>query len=139
MRKGWLVAMIVLAGCGHGAARGTGLAPTTTTTRALPATTTTSTTAPIPVLGAASPADAASHLIGAWKAGDRAGALTEADAGAVAALFAQPYPAGGPQARNCDENPSSSNCFFRIGDNGLNIHAVRTPVGWRVDAAQFVQ
>lgn len=91
------------------------------------------------VLGAPSPIDAANHLLAAWRKSDRASARTEADEAAVSALFAQSYPASGPQARGCDENPTASNCFFRIGDGGLNLHAIHTPVGWRVDTAQFVQ
>ncbi|HEX9530532.1 MAG TPA: hypothetical protein VF954_05300 [Acidimicrobiales bacterium] len=113
--------------------------PTTTTmaTTAAPAPTTSSVAAV--VAGGSSPEDAAGHLLAAWKAGDRAAALTEADRTAVDSLFARPYPSAGFQARGCDQNPNASNCFYRIGDNGLNLHTVHAPVGWRVDAAQLVQ
>jgi hypothetical protein len=110
----------------------------------LPVATTTSTTPPTTVFnpGAPQPSQdlAGSHLIAAWKAGDRAAALTDATPAAVDAVFAQAYPAGGLQARGCATPVAGpANCIYRVLANGtaLSLSAENGPGGWFVAAARF--
>jgi hypothetical protein len=127
-----------LGGCNGG---GGSAAPTTVPT-AVAATTTTSTVPPTTVFAPSAPQAskdaAASHLVASWQAGDRASALTAAAPDAVAALFAQPYPAGGLQARGCSNAVAGpSSCIYRILANGnlVDISVLSGPGGWFASAA----
>lgn len=82
-----------------------------------------------------SPGDAAAALIQNWAAGDRAGAAGEATPGAVATLFAIPYPAGYLQPRGCTAgsvNPGT--CTYRNTETeGIyEIGVAHGPAGWYV-------
>ncbi len=112
----------------------TAVAPTTTTS-ALPPTTVYQPSAPQP-----SQDDAGTHLVDAWMAADRAAALTDATPDAVTALFAQPYPSGGIQARGCSSAVAGpSSCVYRIYDNGnlVDLSAMMVTGGWMISAARF--
>jgi hypothetical protein len=134
---------VVLSGC-HGtssaappapAPRETTVAASTTTTSTLPPTTVYQPSAPQP-----SQDDAGTHLVDAWMAGDRAAALTDATPAAVAALFAQPFPSGGIQARGCSSAVAGpSSCVYRIYDNGnlVDLSAMMVTGGWMISAARF--
>jgi hypothetical protein len=83
---------------------------------------------------------AGGYLVAAWKAGDRAAALADATPAAVDAVFAQPYPAGGVQARGCSSAVAGpSFCVYRILANGslLSLSAMAVPGGWIISAAQL--
>lgn len=107
----------------------------TTTTSTLPPTTLYQPSAPQP-----SQDDAGTHLVDAWMAGDRAAALTDATPAAVAALFAQPFPSGGIQARGCSNAVAGpSSCVYRIYDSGnlVDLSAMMVTGGWMISAARF--
>jgi len=127
---------------------------TTTTTAATTTTATTTTTAATrrsvaPSSSTTSPAawrppapeptasQAAYELVGAWADNDPKAALADASPAAVAALFANPYPPGGPQYRGCSAPPGNapSNCVFRSGNDLLSLTTVAFPDGWGVTAA----
>ena len=80
---------------------------------------------------------AAYALVDAWADHSRKTALEDASPGAVAALFANPYPAGGPQYRGCSTPPGNvpSGCVFRSGNDLLSLTTVSFPDGWGVTAA----
>jgi hypothetical protein len=80
---------------------------------------------------------AAYELVGAWADNDRKAALADASPAAVAALFANPYPPGGPQYRGCSTPPGNaqSSCVFRSGNDLLSLTTVAFPDGWGVTAA----
>jgi hypothetical protein len=80
---------------------------------------------------------AAYELVGAWADNDRKAALGDASPAAVAALFADPYPPGGPQYRGCSTPPGNvpSNCVFRSGNDLLSLTTVAFPDGWGVTGA----
>jgi hypothetical protein len=108
---------------------------TTATTSTLPATTVYQPSAPQP-----SQDKAGAHLVAAWRAGDQAAALTDATPAAVSAVFAQPFPAGGVQARGCSTPVAGpASCIYRILADGsaLQLSAVTVAGGWVVTAAQF--
>jgi hypothetical protein len=123
-----VLAVGALAGLTAGACEGAKAAAPATlppTTRT-PATTTTvpatsppapaapSTTVYVASAPQTSPDAAAGRLVAAWAAGDRAGAAGVATPGAVAALFAVPYPAGYIQARGCtDPSVNPGTCTYR--------------------------
>jgi hypothetical protein len=107
-------------------------------------TTTTSTVPPTTVYRASAPQpsqdQAGAHLVAAWKAGDRAAALTDATPAAVEVVFAQPFPAGGVQARGCASAVAGpSSCIYRILATGglLDLSAVSASGGWLVSDARF--
>jgi hypothetical protein len=81
-----------------------------------------------------SPDDAAYRLISAWSVGNRAEAAAVAAPGAVAALFALPYPGDSLQARGCSEGFSPADCDYRDGDRLLKIYATQLPRGWYVSS-----
>jgi hypothetical protein len=80
---------------------------------------------------------AAYALVDAWAEHNRKTALEDASPGAVAALFAAPYPAGGAQYRGCSTPPGNvpSSCVFRSGNDLLSLTTVPFPNGWGVTAA----
>ncbi len=80
---------------------------------------------------------AAYALVDAWADHTRKTALEDASPGAVAALFANPYPAGGAQYRGCSTPPGDlpSSCVFRSGNDLLSLTTVSFPDGWGVTAA----
>jgi len=121
---------------------GTGPATTTTvaTTTPFPTTTTVAaatTAAPTTTTPALSPQPtplaAASALLAAWRAGDRAGAGRVATPAAVAALFA-----GAPQAytdRGCqDPLNGTSACAFGAGSGLIQLQTLNVPAGWIVQS-----
>jgi hypothetical protein len=130
-----------LAGCQSGSQTA---APTTVPTTVAAATTTTSTVPPTTVYHPSAPQpsqdQAAARLVAAWKAGDRVAALTDATPAAVDAVFAQPFPAGGVQARGCSEAVAGpSSCIYRIFATGglLDLSEVAVSGGWLVSDARF--
>jgi hypothetical protein len=138
-----LRAVVVLGLMGLGACTG-GAAPTTVATTVPARTTTTSTVPPTTVYQPSAPQasqdQAAAHLVAAWKVGDRAAALTDATPAAVDAVFAQPFPAGGVQARGCSEAVAGpSSCIYRIFATGglLDLSAVAVSGGWSISDARF--
>jgi hypothetical protein len=119
---------------------------TTVVTAALSTTTTgaTTTVPPTTVFRPSAPQpsqdQAASRLVAAWKAGDRAAALTDATPTAVDAVFAQPFPAGGVQARGCSNAVAGpSSCIYRILATGalLDLSVTSGPGGWYVSGTRF--
>ena len=90
-----------------------------------------------PASPAPSASQAAYELVEAWGNGSRKTALADASPRAVAALFANPYPAGGPQYRGCSTPPGHvpSSCVFRSGNDLLSLTTVSFPDGWGVTAA----
>jgi hypothetical protein len=86
---------------------------------------------------APTPSQAAYELVSAWADGSRKAALADASPGAVSALFANPYPAGGPQFRGCSTPPghAPSSCVFRSGNDLLSLTTVSFPDGWGITAA----
>jgi hypothetical protein len=80
---------------------------------------------------------AAYALVGAWGEDDRADALQDASPPAVAALFANAYPSGGPQYRGCSTPPGNgpAACVWRSGNNLLSLTVTPFPNGWGVTAA----
>ncbi|MDQ1391244.1 MAG: hypothetical protein QOF30_221 [Acidimicrobiaceae bacterium] len=141
-----LAASVGLAGCKGGSGSRSGSVAPTTAAPTVPATTTTSTVPPTTVYRPSAPQpsqdQAGSHLVAAWKAGDRAAALTDATPAAVEAVFAQPFPAGGVQARGCSNAVAGpSSCVYRIFATGglLELSAVAgSGGGWLISDARFV-
>jgi hypothetical protein len=116
--------------------------PSTTTSLA-PSTTTTSTTTPPaggPYATFATPDAAATFLVAAWKKGDRGLAAQAATPAAVNALFAQPYPPGGPEHRGCNAGLGGlASCFYRVGQSGLSMQLSDVDgTHWRVVDVQFL-
>ncbi len=102
------------------------------TTRPVPATSVYAPSAPQP-----SPDTAAGALINNWSTGDRTAAATVASPPAVAALFAQPYPAGYLQARGCtDPSANPGTCTYANRDSGslYEIGVTHLPAGWYVSS-----
>lgn len=133
--------VVLLAGCSSSArpaAAPTSAAATTITappTSAAPAPTTTIYSATAPQ---ASPDLAGSHLLAAWRTGDRAAALTAATPAAVDTVFAKPYPAGGVQPRSCAQAVAGpSACVYRVNSGLLSLDAVAAGGGWIIQAATF--
>ncbi len=137
----------LLAGCtssppvGGSAGTTATAAPTTTVaptvTRPAPTTpaTTPPTTAYTPSSPAPSPDAAAAALIDDWSTGNRTGAAAVAAPAAIAALFAQPYPAGYLQSRGCtDPSTNPGTCTYANRDTGslYEIDVSRTGSGWYV-------
>jgi hypothetical protein len=117
---------------GTAAVSSTSTSPTTST---VPATTLYQPRAPQP-----SQDQAAAHLVAAWKANDKAGALTDATAAAVEAVFARPFPAGGVQARGCSTPVAGpATCIYRVltDGSGLQLSAVTVTGGWAISDALF--
>ncbi len=140
------VAGLVLLGCqsSHPTVAPTTVAPTTVvpTTSTHPAgTSAPPTTASFQPSGPQKSQDlAGSHLIAAWMAGDRAAASTDAAPAAVDAVFAQPFPAGGVQARGCSAPVAGpATCTYRVLANGnlLSLSVVANSSGWFTLAARF--
>lgn len=135
----WLAfGVLLLAGCASKAqpvAASTTTAPTVSTTSTVPPTTVLQPSAPQP-----SPDKAGSALIAAWQRGDKAAAQSVAAPAAVAALFAQPYPASGAQSRGCQQAVAGpSVCSYGIGGTSLlDLAAVAVPGGWIIDTAMFL-
>ncbi|HEX3540940.1 MAG TPA: hypothetical protein VHT75_10925 [Acidimicrobiales bacterium] len=131
---------LVIGGCNGSS----GAVATTTTTVVVTTTTTTSTVPPTTVFQPTAPQAsqdlAAAHIVAAWKAGDRAAAAADATPAAVAAVFAQPFPAGGVQARGCSSAVAGpSSCIYRVLANGnlLSLSALPVSGGWIISDAQF--
>jgi len=83
---------------------------------------------------------AGNHLVAAWRAADRAAALSDATPTAVDIVFGQPFPAGDVQARGCANAVAGpSSCTYRILANGnlLDLSVVKLPGGWAVSNAVF--
>jgi hypothetical protein len=109
-------------------------APATTSSSA-PTTTVYQPSAPQPSVD-----QAGGHLVAAWRAGDRAAALTDATPAAADVVFGQPFPAGGVQARGCANAVAGpSSCIYRILANGnlLDLSVVKVTGGWAVSNAVF--
>ena len=111
-------------------------APTTTTLAAPP--TTAATTKPwAPSAPEPTSSQAAYALIGAWGDDNRAQARQDASPGAVASLFANSYPDGGPEFRGCSTPPANTAaaCVWRSGNDLLSLTVEPFPNGWGVIAA----
>lgn len=135
-----LLGAVLLAGCNSGS--GSVAAPTTVAT--VGATTSSSsnptTTVYHPSAPQASLDQAGGHLVAAWRAGDRASALSDATPAAVDVVFAQPFPAGDVQARGCANAVAGpSSCTYRILANGnvLDLSVETVTGGWVVSGAVF--
>jgi hypothetical protein len=126
-----------------GPGRPLSVAPTTPPTTLPTSITTvppTTTTAPAPSSPQPSQDQAAAHLIAAWQGGNRGAALAVARPTAVDAVFAQPYPKSGVQARGCSEPvAATSACDYRLLPAGslLKLSAVQIARGWVVDTVIF--
>jgi hypothetical protein len=138
-----LAVVLVLGGVGIAGCSG-GSSPVAATTVPTLATTTTSVAPTTTVYQPTAPQktqDAAgAHLVAAWKAADRASASSDATPAAVDAVFAQPFPAGGVQARGCSNAVAGpSFCVYRILANGslLSLSALAVSGGWIISAARF--
>jgi hypothetical protein len=87
-------------------------------------------------VGSGSPREAATHLLDAWRAGDRGAAGRFAEPGAVAALFV--VPTGPVTDRGCDTGEfDTSSCQYKVSGGGLQLDMERRPIGWVVSAAEF--
>lgn len=94
----------------------------------------TSTTAYRPSTTRSSPDGAATYLIDAWAAGNRAEAAQIAAPGAVATLFAVAYPGSQLQGRGCSAQFSPADCDYRDGDALIKVYASQSPAGWYVSS-----
>jgi hypothetical protein len=58
----------------------------------------------------------------------------------VNALFAQPYPPGGPEHRGCNAGlGGAASCFYRVGQSGLSMQLSDVDgTHWRVVDVQFL-
>ena len=104
-----------------------------TTARAAP--TTPPTTVYAPSSPQPSPDAAAAALVDDWSTGNRSGADAVAAPDAVAALFAQPYPAGYLQSRGCtDPSTNPGTCTYANRETGglYEIGVTRTGTAWYV-------
>ena len=109
---------------------------TTTAPAATTPTTPTSASPPTTPVGYPSARDAATHLLDAWRAGDRVAAARGADPVAVAMLFA--VPVGQVVDRGCDTGEfDTSSCQYKVGGGGLQLDMERRPAGWAVSGARF--
>ncbi|HUE58112.1 MAG TPA: hypothetical protein VMO88_00885 [Acidimicrobiales bacterium] len=115
----WVLAasalVVFTAGCSS--SHGTASPATTRTNVSNPSASTTvpttSTTVWAPTAAQPSPDAAAARLVSAWSTSNRSAALAVAAPQAVAALFAQPYPAGYLQARGCTSGANPATCTYR--------------------------
>ncbi|HET6964380.1 MAG TPA: hypothetical protein VFH58_06375 [Acidimicrobiales bacterium] len=120
----------------------TSVAPATTLPPATTAAPTSAATAPpstvyTPTTPQPSPDSAAGALVNDWSTGNRAAASTVAAPPAVAALFAQPYPAGYIQARGCtDPSANPGTCTYANRESGglYEIEVTHLPAGWYVSS-----
>jgi hypothetical protein len=127
-----VVAVVTLAGCGKDSPAVDGRAGSSSTTA--PTTTTTVVKGHF-----ASPLEAASHLMAAWKAGDTTAALESAAQAAVDTLFEHEY--SQYQSRGCDApGQLGSDCNFRLSQaGGVRIHVVADPTaGFLVQSVFFI-
>jgi hypothetical protein len=106
-------------------------APTTTTTTAPTTTTTTVLLTP-----AASPQEATTAFVNAWRAGDRDAALAIALPTAVDAVFSAGAP-GSLQNRGCNRPPADTPvlCVYKTDVGELQLRAQPGTDGWIVDQA----
>lgn len=139
-----LAAVVAAAGCSSGSVS------TTTSTTPVPRTlappdTAAPTTGPgttagvVPSSPASSAEDAAAALVSAWSSGNRARAAQIATAGAVATLFALPYPQDNLQSRGCS-NGTPATCTYRNTASSTgeiyDLVVAQSPRGWYVTAVQ---
>jgi hypothetical protein len=93
----------------------------------------------VPSSPASSAEDAAASLISAWGSANRARAAQVATAGAVATLFALPYPQDNLQFRSCS-NGSPATCTYRNTASSTgeiyDLVVAQVPRGWYVTAVQ---
>jgi hypothetical protein len=127
-----LVALVAVLAGGCGGSSGGAVATTTTTA---PVTTTTivppSTTTTVPLQPQATPGAAATRLIDAWHAGDRATAAAVASPAAVEVVFG--IPPGTMQARGCNQSGTSpSYCVYRTSVGELQLKLTNDGPGWLV-------
>ena len=128
--RGWLAAALVaLAACGGGdQSTPTTVAPTTTSVQPTTLTLATTTTV-LPPAPQASPDAAADAVIGAWRAGDRDGALQVGTVAAVDELFA--IAATSVQARGCTVGGADpSYCVYRTDVGELRLRLSVAGEGW---------
>lgn len=142
MRRAVLIAVVAVAAC---AGSDDAVQPTTTATNStIPAavTSTTTTTAPTTTASTTPPPtprpsarEAVDYLLGAWRAGDRVGALTVAEPAAVDSLFA--IPPETPESRGCNEPPpglgAPTYCVYRLNAGELQVRAAEREGGYIVD------
>ncbi|MDQ6783327.1 MAG: hypothetical protein M3063_07790 [Actinomycetota bacterium] len=128
---------LIVAGCSSSrpTSTSTTLAPATLAPPDTAATTTASTGVITPSSPAASSDGAATALTSAWSSGDRARASQVATPGAIATLFALPYPRGNLQFRSCSAG-SPSDCTYRntASSSGelYDLAVVQVAKGWYV-------
>lgn len=102
------------------------------------ATTTTATTVPatVPLAPEASPSEAATTFVNAWRDGNHLAALTIALPAAVDAVFAAGDP-GPPESRGCNRPPGDGPvlCVYKTRVGELQVRLQPGPAGWIVDQA----
>lgn len=138
-----LIAAVAVGGCNSGDDPAIEVPSTTTTTGADESTTTsaagavTSTTAPAG--RAASPELAAKGLFDAWRARDRARALTFGTERSVEALFDSGSTGGGMEYQGCEPEGGQFSCAWRYEGGGLIMTVQNAPeAGYVVELARFV-
>ncbi len=138
-----LVFLLGVAGCQGASTAGPAVSGGSNPPTTVPVATTASTAPPVTVYRASAPQSsqdlAGAHLVAAWKAGDRAVALTDATPAAVDAVFAQRYPAGGLQPRGCSVPVAGpAHCIYRLPNGtAVALTAENGPGGWFVSMARF--
>jgi hypothetical protein len=127
------VCVLTLIGCGTDSsptAKQSSAPPTTTTTTTAPTTTST-----IPLSPAASPQEAASTFVNAWRSGDVEAALAIALPTAVDSVFNAGDP-GSLENRGCNHPPDGAVlCVYKTGIGELQVRVQPQPDGWIVDQA----
>lgn len=109
-------------------------APAPPTSSATTATTTTTTAPYVPSSPQPVAEYAANLLIQAWSEADRTKAAPVAAPGAVTALFAVPYPGGGPENRGCSQQISPVTCTYRVGTSIIEMSITQIRAGWYVSS-----
>lgn len=89
---------------------------------------------PVTTEPAATPETAASSLLSAWRAGDRAAAAKVASPQAVDFIFG--LEPGSTQSRGCDQVQALRDCAFRYGDSLLRLKIGQSGDGWIVQQAE---
>lgn len=90
----------------------------------------------MPPVGFPTARDAASHLLDAWRGGNRDEALRGTDRAAVDAMFA--VPVGPVVERGCDTGEfGTSGCQYKVAGGGLQLNMDKRPAGWVVAEALF--
>ena len=109
---------------------------TATTTATTPTTAATTTAATVPFSPAASPSEAASTFMSAWREGNQLLAMTIAVPAAVDAVFSAGEP-GSIQNRGCNEPPQPPVlCVYRTDPGEVQLRIRPEGDGWIIDQAR---